>query len=187
MRRMVRKIIPASLRLQGKRLLNTWINMGYTKDQPWAYPVRKKIPQQDQRKLNQPIKKTSRSDNKIHNIQLAIKSLNGTYLAPQQAFSFWQLVGPATAKRGYKSGRNLIDGILKEDYGGGLCQLAGIIYHTALLAGIEILERHNHSIDIYEEHERYTPLGADATVVFGYKDLKLCVIHIPFLYSFSLI
>ena len=38
---------------------------------------------------------------------------------------------------------------------------------------MEIVERHNHSIDIYTEKTRYSPLGADATVVYGYKDLRL--------------
>jgi vancomycin resistance protein VanW len=56
--------------------------------------------------------------------------------------------------------------------GGGLCQLSGIVYHTALLAGLTILERYNHTVDIYKEEDRFTPLGADATVVYGYKDLR---------------
>jgi vancomycin resistance protein VanW len=38
---------------------------------------------------------------------------------------------------------------------------------------LEIIERHAHSIDIYREEERFTPLGADATVVWGFKDLRL--------------
>lgn len=38
---------------------------------------------------------------------------------------------------------------------------------------MEILERHNHSMDIYTDETRFTPLGSDATVVYGYKDLKI--------------
>ena len=38
---------------------------------------------------------------------------------------------------------------------------------------MEILERHNHSIDIYDDTTRYMPLGGDATVAYGYKDLKI--------------
>ena len=173
MRLFIRKIIPASLLLQRKLLLNRWKNTRYTKEQNWAQPAQEQLAQQDIRTVNQLIKKTSRSDNKVHNMHLAIKNLNGMYLAPQQVFSFWQAVGQASRQRGYKSGRNLINGVLTEDYGGGLCQLAGIIYHTALLSSLEVVERHAHSVDIYEEQERYTPLGADATVVYGYKDLKL--------------
>jgi vancomycin resistance protein VanW len=51
--------------------------------------------------------------------------------------------------------------------------LSGLLYHLALVGGLEIVERHAHSVDIYREHERYTPLGADATVVWGFKDLRL--------------
>jgi len=58
------------------------------------------------------------------------------------------------------------------DYGGGLCQLSGIIYHAVLEAGLEILERHPHSLDIYTATTRYTPLGSDAAVVYGHKDLR---------------
>ena len=38
---------------------------------------------------------------------------------------------------------------------------------------MEIVERHNHSVDIYKESDRYAPLGSDATVVYGYKDLRV--------------
>lgn len=43
----------------------------------------------------------------------------------------------------------------------------------SILAGLQIVERHNHSIDIYTDETRFTPLGLDATVVFGYKDLRI--------------
>ncbi len=69
--------------------------------------------------------------------------------------------------------RNLVNGKIQFTYGGGICQVAGILYHLALMAGLDILERHSHSLDIYTEVERFTPLGADATVVYGYKDLRI--------------
>ena len=72
----------------------------------------------------------------------------------------------------YNFGRNIIGNKLQEDIGGGLCQVSGIIYHLALLSGMEIIERHNHTIDLYKEDERYTQIGTDATVVFGYKDIR---------------
>ena len=59
------------------------------------------------------------------------------------------------------------------DYGGGLCQLSSIIYHLSIIAGMSIVERHNHSVDIYNDEDRFTPLGADATVAYGYKDLRV--------------
>jgi vancomycin resistance protein VanW len=70
-------------------------------------------------------------------------------------------------------GINIIKGQLDFDYGGGLCQLSGLLYHLALTAGLGIVERHPHSADLYTDETRYTPLGADATTAYGYKDLRL--------------
>ncbi|HTP30232.1 MAG TPA: VanW family protein, partial [Anaeromyxobacteraceae bacterium] len=33
-------------------------------------------------------------------------------------------------------------------------------------------ERHSHSIDLYTDSTRFAPLGADATVAYGRKDLR---------------
>ncbi len=121
----------------------------------------------------QEIKQSSHFDNKVHNLRLGSDQISKYVIYPGQVFSFWKAVGKPTVKNGFKKGRNLIKGKLSEDVGGGLCQLSGIMYHTSLKIGLEILERHSHSLDIYKEEERYTPLGADATVVFGYKDLRI--------------
>ena len=82
-------------------------------------------------------------------------------------------VGKPSVGNGFVDGRNIVDGQLVRQVGGGLCQLSSLVYHLALLGGLEIVERHPHSIDIYRDNERFTPLGADATVVWGSKDLRL--------------
>lgn len=112
-------------------------------------------------------------ENKIQNIILASKKIDKICIYPNEIFSFWKIVGPTTSKKGFKEGRNIVNGIVSKEYGGGICQLSSIIYHTALKADLEIIERFNHSVDIYQEEERFTPLGADATVVYGYKDLRI--------------
>lgn len=120
----------------------------------------------------QPIFYNPLAANKVHNIELAIAEIEKVVIGPNQVFSFWHILGEPTATKGYKTGRNIIGDRLMEDIGGGLCQVSGMIYHLALMGGMEILERFNHTLDLYEEDKRYTPLGADATVVFGYKDLR---------------
>jgi len=62
---------------------------------------------------------------------------------------------------------------IRDDFGGGICQVSGIMYHLSLLAGIEIIERHNHTVDIYTDETRFCPLGLDSTLVYGYKDLRI--------------
>lgn len=120
----------------------------------------------------QEIKKNKQFENKIENINKGIEFINDLILNPSEIFSFWFLIPRANAKNGFKMSRNIIDGKLTSDFGGGLCQLSSILYHSALLSGLKIIERHNHSVDLYTEEERFTPLGADATVVYGYKNLR---------------
>ncbi|MDI9311652.1 MAG: VanW family protein [Limnohabitans sp.] len=121
----------------------------------------------------QEIKQGLYFENKVQNITLASQKINNLCIKPNETFSFWKIVGPTTPKRGFKEGRNIVNGIVSKEFGGGICQLSSIIYHTALKADLEIIERFNHSVDIYKEDERFTPLGADATVVYGYKDLRI--------------
>ncbi len=80
-----------------------------------------------------------------------------------------------------------MNGKITPTYGGGLCQLSGIIYYASLYANLDIIERYNHSTDIYTNETRFTPLGSDATVVYGFKDLKIKNnLKNPIKFSFSL-
>lgn len=139
-----------------------------------AHPIR----------LIQPIMPGAFYDNKITNISRGCTLLSRTVIESQESWSFWQRLHRPNAANGFVTGRNLVNGVLTAQTGGGLCQLLSMVYHLALLAGLSIIERHPHSIDIYEEHQRFTPLGADATVVWGFKDLRLHNPH-PFPVSFE--
>lgn len=111
--------------------------------------------------------------NKIHNMKIAAARIEALVVEPGRIFSFYRAVGRPGRAQHFRKGINIIDGRVVEDYGGGLCQLSSIIYHSSLRAGLEILERWNHSVDLYQDTPRYTPLGADATVFYGYKDLRV--------------
>ena len=132
--------------------------------------LRTSLPRQTS--MQQPIRKKEYSENKKHNLKLAIDHIENILILPNQIFSYWHLIPRPIPQNGFKKGRNLLGNSLALDYGGGLCQLSGIMYHLILEADLEILERHPHSMDIYTEATRYTPLGSDATVVYGHKDLR---------------
>ncbi len=124
-------------------------------------------------KISQALKPTAYAGNKWHNLSIAIQCIEPVVIPPGGIFSFSHLVGNPLEVRGYQVGRTLINGKLQAVAGGGLCQLAGLIYLLALHTDCAILERHPHSQDIYTDATRFTPLGSDAAVVFGYKDLRI--------------
>ncbi len=121
----------------------------------------------------QVIRYSSTLENKLHNLHLGAARIHLVTLHPNEIFSFWKLVGNPSLKTGFAKSRSIVNGKLEAETGGGLCQLSGIIYLLALNAGLKIIERHPHSLDIYTDAERFTPLGADATVAYGYKDLRI--------------
>ena len=110
--------------------------------------------------------------NKIINLNTAIKHVNGVVIKPGQVFSFWQLVGRPTAKKGYKVGLALQNGIATTSVGGGLCQLGNLLYWMALHSPLDITERWRHGFDVFPDVNRLIPFGCGATLAFNYIDLQ---------------
>ena len=174
---MIKKLVPVRLRLPLRLLSGHLIDLlkgtrfkmaGYTPERSRegsSYPV--------QITIEQPINRSRYAANKIHNINLALRYMQNLAILPGEIFSFWKLAGNPNQKRGYQPGINIINSQLAFDTGGGLCQLSGLIYHLAISAGLAIVERFPHSVDLYTDDTRYTPLGADATIAYGYKDLRI--------------
>lgn len=123
--------------------------------------------------IKQTIKNGSFHQNKIHNLKIVGDKINHLIIHPGEIFSFWKMIGKPSKKNNFKEGRNLINNTISSDFGGGICQFSSILYHLALQSGLKIMERYPHSMDIYKEEERFTPLGSDCTVVYGYKDLQI--------------
>ena len=74
-------------------------------------------------------------ENKLQNLQRGASLVDGIVLQPGQAVSFWHCIGQATRENGFVEGRNIIQGRLQRELGGGLCQLSSLLYHLALLGG----------------------------------------------------
>ena len=124
-------------------------------------------------RLSQPFKPSPTLESKKHNLRTAAERINRLLIRPDEVFSFWHAVGNPNNRKRFREGRSIHAGKATTDIGGGLCQASGIIHHMALLTGLDILERHNHSVDLYTEESRFAPLGTDATVFYGFKDLRL--------------
>ncbi len=181
---MLKALLPASvkrnIRLMQRQLADRKSGVRNQFSQPQNYPNEQLL--QVIKTIDQPIFYNPLSANKVTNIRIAMNALTAYAIQPNSVFSFWEIIKKPTLKKGYQTGRNIIGDSLKEDIGGGLCQVSGMLYHLALETGMEIIERHNHTIDLYAEDKRYTPLGTDATVVYGYKDLRFKNPHNETLY-----
>lgn len=110
------------------------------------------------------------NENRLHNMVLAAQHFSGIVIGPGEVFRFWRHLPRATRRNGFRTGFSLVDGQLKLNYGGGLCQVATTLFQAFLGGDLDVLERSNHSVDIHGE-ERFAELGRDAAVAFGYKDL----------------
>jgi vancomycin resistance protein VanW len=108
--------------------------------------------------------------NRIANMRTACRAICGTQLEPGQVFSLECAVGEPSAGRGYLPGPVILGGKLSSSTGGGLCQISTTLFNAALLANLDILEKHNHSADIWGE-QRMVDLGKDATYAYLRKDL----------------
>ncbi len=109
---------------------------------------------------------TENNYNRGINIGISANSIDGTILLPGEKFSFNEVVGPRTAKKGYRIAHIYVDGQIKDGTGGGICQVSTTLYNAALRANLEVEERHNHMFTV-----GYVPLGHDAAVSYGYADL----------------
>ena len=99
------------------------------------------------------------SANRVFNVALLAKLLDGAIVKPGATFSFNTTVGKRTAERGFKEGQAIENGVLVPSIGGGVCQAATTVFDAAFYGGYEITHRMNHSFYI-----SHYPLGLDATV-----------------------
>ncbi|MFP4014559.1 MAG: VanW family protein [Chitinispirillaceae bacterium] len=110
------------------------------------------------------------NEHRIHNMKLCCDLINGTLLKPKNVFSLQHCIGEPGEKRGFKTGPVIINGTLGHGSGGGICQISTVLFNTALLGNLRIIEKHNHSSDIWGEN-RMIGLGRDAAYVYLRKDL----------------
>ncbi len=111
--------------------------------------------------------KASGTEARDTNIALAVDRIDGTLLSPKETFSLNETVGKRTKASGFKEAHVFVDAKVVNGVGGGVSQVTGTLFNAAALAGLTIKEVNPHSRPV-----AYLPLGRDATVAYGHKDLK---------------
>ncbi len=93
------------------------------------------------------------------NIKLAANRTSDILLMPGEVFSYNKATGMRTVANGYKNAPVIVQGVVQEGIGGGVCQVSSTLYNAALYSGLEFIELKNHSIP-----STYVSKGRDATV-----------------------
>lgn len=96
----------------------------------------------------------------VTNAGIASELVNGITLKPGETFSFNRAMSAGLDR--FVEGTAYASGKVIRSEGGGVCQVSAAIYNAALLAGLEVLERHSHSV--YDPLTAYVPAGRDAAI-----------------------
>lgn len=105
---------------------------------------------------------------RMTNIEVGSSTMNGVLIPKGEVMSFNKHLGPVTAREGYVPELVILGPKVDKEYGGGLCQVSSTAFRMALLAGLPIVERWQHSFAVHY----YEPWGTDATIYPGHKDMK---------------
>lgn len=110
---------------------------------------------------------TSANENRNTNVRIAVEAINGILLSPGETFSLNETVGRRTKARGFQEATVFVNAEAVPGVGGGVSQVTGTLFNAAALSDLTILEVNPHSRPV-----AYLPVGRDATVAWGDKDLK---------------
>jgi vancomycin resistance protein VanW len=111
-------------------------------------------------------------EGKERNVTLAAACLDGRVVRPYELFSYHHAVGRPSRLRGFRMGLELHGAVPSRGVGGGCCQVSNALYLLALRAGMRIVERHRHGLDLFPDHLRSVPFGCGATVFYNQADLR---------------
>ena len=96
---------------------------------------------------------------RVHNIKLASRIINGTYVKPGEQFSMNGILGERTAAKGYIEAGIIRGGRAATSYGGGISQVSTTIFNAAFFSGMQL--------DAWTPHYYYIsryPEGREATI-----------------------
>ncbi len=106
--------------------------------------------------------------NRINNIKIGAKTLNGILIKPGEEFSLLGAIGEVSEARGYLPELVIKGNRTIPELGGGLCQIGTTAFRVALNAGVPITERVPHAFRVIY----YEPAGVDATIYNPKPDFK---------------
>lgn len=111
--------------------------------------------------------------NKKVNLSLAAPRIDGIVIPPGGIFSFWNLVGKCSKRKGYLEGVTISNGKVTSGTAGGMCQMTNLLHWMILHSPLEIIEHHHHhKYDLFPDYKRQIPFGTGTSIMFNYLDYQ---------------
>ncbi|MDE5562320.1 MAG: VanW family protein [Clostridiales bacterium] len=101
---------------------------------------------------------SSSSEERAHNVKLALSKIEGIIIPAGETLSFNMAVGERTTANGFKQAKIIVDGKYIDGTGGGVCQASTAVYNAALIAGLSC------SANAHSICPSYCPAGLDAMI-----------------------
>ena len=95
----------------------------------------------------------------IENAETALLQLSGRRIEPGANLSFNDTIGPRSEESGYVQAPEEAYGMDVSGVGGGICRASTLLYQTAVLSGLDIVERNPAAVQV-----SYAQPGDEATV-----------------------
>ncbi len=158
-----------------KKKLKKYLNSGSRRNYKAEYTTSNVKPEwkrNDLQKVNTVISEFTTtfvsSSDRGHNIQVGASRINNTCLLPGERVSFDHVIHDSSDGQGFLAAGSYLNGEVVQTEGGGICQVSTTAYNAVLRAGILPVARLPHSMPVH-----YVPLGLDAAISAGYKDLVI--------------
>ena len=110
--------------------------------------------------------------NKVKNLEIAGKKIDGIIIMPGEVFSVWHILGKTSKRKGYVEGLTISDSSLGKGIGGGLCQIANLIHYLVLHTDLEVVEKWHHSDALFPDVKRRSPFGTGTSIAYKRLDYK---------------
>lgn len=153
----------ASTEAQDERVVqiqNGDVEPEFTKDEAEAYDFSQIISQYT-------INYEGIAPGSAHNLENTANLVNSSIIAPRSVWSLTGIVQEYTTENGFVMGQIIVGNGYQEGMGGGVCNIATLIFNTVYEAGYPIVERQYHTL----RSDRY-PLARDAAIAYPIHDLK---------------
>ncbi len=82
----------------------------------------------------------------MQNIGLAARQFDGLKILPGEQVSYLETIGELSVETGYMPGSGIVNGTGGQVIAGGICYLSTAMFRVVMGAGLEVVERHPHTV-----------------------------------------